>query len=262
MPKTGSGITRQFKTYNDMANGSMTLGFYNGLPFISISPIFSSQVNRDVKSNPIEKGEKIFNHEQKIFFQLDLSDLIKIKEGMEQLLNSEDKVFSFSFNHMNVLDGSKKTFEMGIMDDAYYVKLSLRSKEKDKNNEAFFSFDSDDPDTSYFKIKRGKKGNPERVDLLLALEEFKSFIESSHLVALGICNPTKTKSELENEDNDNDDDDDKGSHPKRNNFKSRGNGRAPFSKQGGKKPAKQELNSAGSVFEDEDESSDTDEDEE
>jgi len=194
-------LTKQFKRYNDMENSQLTLGYYNELPFLSMSPVFEAQKGRDLSKLPLQEGEKIFNHDNKIFFQLDLDDLIKITEGIR--LIDEEGAISFSLTHRGFKGDSIKVLEMGATEETgFYLKMTHKTPES--KNVIFFSFEAFLPEQGIIKVK-DKHGKVVDHDLPIYASEFEEFIEKSKFVALKIMAPTDDKNNF-GSDSDGDDD--------------------------------------------------------
>jgi hypothetical protein len=262
-------ITKKFKNYNDMEGGQLSLGYYNGLPFLSISPIFEAHKGRNIDETPIQKGEKIFNHDAKVFFQLDIGDLIKIEQGLE-LLDSEE-IEAFSLSHVSPFDDSKKVLEIATTKSGMVLKMTNKFKAKngeDKVTKMKFNFSCMDKRLSFFTVL--VKGVAQKFPIDIFYLEFVNFIKESKAVALGIATPTQTKDEMRSLDDGDDEFDRKpsGGVFKRNNngntkkpsafsqyanSKSNDEEEEPASLPARKKPSKKDVDSAADVFGDDDE---------
>jgi len=199
-------LTKQFRRYNDMENSQLTLGYYNELPFLSMSPVFEAQKGRDLSKLPLQEGEKIFNHDNKIFFQLDLGDLIKISEGLKMI--QEEEIISFSLVHRGMNGKSLKVLEIGLDDEGGFgAKLSNKTEEG--TNVILFSFESFSPEQAFIKVK-DTNGKVSNFEFSIYISEFEEFIEKSKYVALKIAAPTDSKN---NQGSYGDDDGDEMSSP-------------------------------------------------
>jgi hypothetical protein len=154
--------------YNNRVS-SMKVGYFKEVGFISISPIFDAYIGRDP-----EPGAKMYNHDKKIFFPINYTDVIKLKKGFRLLDKGE--INSFTIKHLG--DKKAKIMTVGHIYEDFGICVYLCELSEDRKsiiNEVAYEFASKDG-TLFTDVDDNFNGN--EIDIDVEYEFFKSFINS------------------------------------------------------------------------------------
>jgi hypothetical protein len=157
--------------YNNQL-GTMRYGYFREVGFISVSPIFEAYIGRDP-----EPGAKMYNHEQRVFFSVNHSDVVRIKEGLKKLATGE--IGSFTIPHVGT-KGSKYLTIGYILEGVEGLTFNLI--EIDENNEVakdvYFAFNAGETNDNAIILDMDENFEGERAYLPTEELAFRSFLGS------------------------------------------------------------------------------------
>ena len=170
----------------DSINSQLKLGYWKGQGFISLSPMFDAYRKSIADGSPISKGERVYNYDKKIFFQLSIMDVEELLYCIERLKTETNRYFTLHHKFSDDKNYSYRTLEIGYTDDYKdgFVELAVYDGNGAIEHSVIFDFAGlyNDKNRQRMTVPDGDK--VKRIKFQLGFAILKSYLEACRVISL------------------------------------------------------------------------------